>query len=306
MKNNSENSTPLTSIVVASYDRPGYLPRALDSIASQSYQNLEIIVVDNRSRSSEEIAAIVGRYERVKLIRNSENVGFTGAMNRGLAEATGKYVYFTLDDVVLDRDCITRFVEHAEQHELKGLLSGILLTEDGQTVRCAGGEYKLGAVYHRKLLRIGERATTDYQPPYQVMSVPGGAIFTTVELARRLKGFRREFFMYSEDADLCMRVAKAGGVVTIVPAARVYIIDAPHSFTHKGIAFHKIKNLFSLYLLHARLRVLPEFYLRYGVVNLLRALKSDRAIVWPMIKAWAWFLVNAPAFLMERYRRVSL
>ena len=51
-----------------------------------------------------------------------------------------------------------------------------------------------------------------------------------------------------------------------------------------------------LYLLHARLRVLPEFYLRYGVMNFLRAVKIDRAIVWPMIKASAWFVVNAPAF----------
>lgn len=300
------NSKPLTSIVVTSYDRPDYLPAALDTIAAQSYPNLEIIVVDNPSRSTDEIRRIVGRYDGVKLIENPANLGFTGAMNRGIEAATGKYVYCTLDDVLLDRECISQFVTHAEQHPGNYLLSGILLNEDGCTIRCAGGEYTLAGVYRQKILGAGEKDAGQYRQPYDVKYVPGGMIFSTTNLMRRLKGFREKFFMYSEDADLCLRVAEAGGSITIVPQARAYVIDAPHAFKSEGIAFHKFKNLFSLYLLHARLRVLPEFYLRYGVVNLLRALKSDRAIVWPMIKASAWFVVNAPAFLMERYRRVSL
>jgi hypothetical protein len=97
-------------------------------------------------------------------------------------------------------------------------------------------------------------------------------------------------------------VAKAGYTITIVPQAKAYVLDAPHAFKSEGIAFHKTKNLFSLYLVHARLRVLPEFYLRYGVINLLRALGSDRKIVWPMIRAWGWFLFMTPSLLRERYR----
>ncbi|HKO36013.1 MAG TPA: glycosyltransferase family 2 protein [Pyrinomonadaceae bacterium] len=301
------SKSPLTTIIVASYDRPNYLPAALDSIVGQSYSNLEIIVVDNLSSSSDEIAQIVSRYERVRLIQNPRNLGFTGAMNRGIEAAKGKYVYCTLDDLALHPDCIAEFVKHAEARPLDGLLSGILLNEDRETIRCAGGVYSLAPVFRRTIVGSGERDCGQFTEAYQVNYVPGGMVFAPTNLLQRLGGFRRQFFMYSEDTDLSARVTKAGRAITIVPQAKAFVSDAPHGFTHKGIAFHKIKNLFSLYLLHARLRVLPEFYLRYGVVNFLRALKSDRAIVWPMIKASAWFVVNAPGFIKERYAtRVSV
>ena len=299
---NDKNEMPLTSVIVVSYDRPGYLPAALNSITAQSYPNLEIIVVDNPSGASEEIKQIVGRYDRVKLVRNAANLGFTGAMNRGIAAANGVYVYCTLDDIVLDADCISQFVAHAEQHSEDGLLSGILINDDGETIRCAGGIYTLAPVFRRTIVGAGEREHGQFSKPYQVNYVPGGMIFARLDLLRRLNGFRKQFFMYSEDTDLCARVTRSGRTITIVPQAKAIVTDAPHAFKHEGIAFHKVKNLFSLYLLHARLRVLPEFYLRYGVINFLRALVSDRKIVWPMMRAWAWFLLNAPGFLKERYR----
>ena len=305
-KPDNNSNSPLVSIVVVSYDRPNYLPAALDSIVAQSYPNLELLVVDNPSSSSDEIRKIVSRYDRARLIRNPQNLGFTGAMNRGIEAAKGSYVYCTLDDLVLHRDCISTFVEYSEGHPQSGLLSGILINEDGETIRCAGGVYSLAPVFRRTIIGSGERDCGQFTEAYDVNYVPGGMIFAQTELLRRLGGFRRQFFMYSEDTDLCARVTKAGRAITIVPQAKAFVSDAPHAFTHKGIAFHKVKNLFSLYLIHARLSVLPEFYLRYGVVKFLRALKSDRAIVLPMIKASAWFLVNAPAFLRERYRRVSL
>jgi GT2 family glycosyltransferase len=299
-KLNSKSTLPLVSIVVASYDRPDYLPSALASIEAQSYSNLEIIVVDNASRSSDRIAEIVNRYPGARLVRNAANLGFTGAMNRGIESATGEFVYCTLDDVMLDRDCIKHFVDYASECPADGLFSGLLLDEDGQTIRCAGGDYSLTPVYRRAFFGSGEKNRGQFQNAFQVRYVPGGMIFGKRQLFCRF-GFRKEFFMYSEDADLCARVTKSGGTITVLPQAKAFVCEAAHAFTHRGIAFHKIKNLFSLYLLHAQLRVLPEFYLRYGVLNLIRALKSDRAIVWPMIKAWAWFLVNAPAFIKERY-----
>ena len=301
MKLDSRSILPLVSIVVASYDRPDYLPAALASIEAQSYPNLEIIVVDNASPSSDQIAEIVNRYGRAQLVRNTANLGFTGAMNRGIESAAGEFVYCTLDDVMLDRDCIKQLVAYAGGCSVDGLLSGLLLNEDGETIRCAGGDYSLAPVYQRLFFGSGEKNRGQFESAFQVRYVPGGMMFGKRELFCQFNGFRKEFFMYSEDADLCARITKSGRTITVVPEAKAFVCEAPHSFTHGGIAFHKIKNLFSLYLLHARLRVLPEFYLRYGVVNFLRALRSDRAIVWPMIKASAWFVLNAPGFIKERY-----
>ena len=296
------NNLPLVSIVVLSHNRPEYLPRVLDSIVSQTYPNIEVIVVDNKSSSSNELAQLVHQYKSVRLIQNSGNLGFTGGMNRGIEAASGEYVHCTLDDVVLESNCLERLVEYMRLHPSAGLLSGILYHEDGETICCAGGEFYLTATYKMKVFGAGEKDVGQFSAPYEVKYIPGGMVFCRLDFMRQLRGFRNEFFMYSEDADLCARVTKAGHTIAVVPRARARVFDAPHAFKAEGIAFHKIKNQFSLYLLHARLRVLPEFYLRYGVMNLVRAVGSDRSIVWPMIKAWGWFLLKSPALLRERFR----
>ena len=60
------NSAPLVSVMLLSYNRPAYLQEALVSLLNQSYQNLEITVVDNPSPASAEVARLVSRYPRCK------------------------------------------------------------------------------------------------------------------------------------------------------------------------------------------------------------------------------------------------
>ena len=125
-------------------------------------------------------------------------------------------------------------------------------------------------------------------------------------MLKRLKGFREDFFMYADDSDLCLRVLKAGFNITVVPQAKVFHCEQAITPTDQKIEFHKIKNFFSLYLLHARLRVLPEFYFRYGVIGLLRAVVLDRQRLWPRLKASGWFLLKAPSLIADRYRGTKL
>jgi GT2 family glycosyltransferase len=296
---------PLVSIVVLSHDRPTYLPLSLDSIMGQSYPNLEIIVVDNKSRSSDEIARLVNQYTGVRLVRNGENLGFTGGMNRGIEAATGDYVHCTLDDVILDQDCISHLVEYAREHLSDGLLSGIIYDESGEKILCAGGEFLLTPIYRQKVFGAGEADAGQFPEPFNVKCIQGGMVFSELEFMRRMKGFREDFFIYSDSIELSARVLKTGNPITIVPRAKIRVIDAPHAFTPEGIAFHKVKNLFALYLLHARLRVLPEFFLRYAMIAFLRHLFSNRKYVLPMMKAWGWCLMKAPSLLKQRYQHFS-
>lgn len=297
-----KSGKPLVSVIIVSHDRPAYLPRAIESIMGQSYDNLQILVIDNKSNASDEIEKLVSEYRGIKLIRNNVNLGFTGGMNRGIEAATGDYVHLTLDDVILDRDCIRHLVEYAERHPSDGLLSGILYDEAGETILCAGGEFLLSPIYKQKVFGAGEKDTGQFQQPFNVKCIQGGMIFSRLQFMRRLKGFREDFFIYSDSIELSARVLKMGHPIIIVPNAKVRVLDAPHAFTPESAEFHKVKNLFAFYLLHARLSVLPEFYLRYGAIKLLRHLLSDRKFVWPIIKAWGWFLLKAPSLLKERYR----
>lgn len=296
------HNQPLVTVIVLSYKRARFLAAALDSIVAQSYLSLEIIVVDNKSTASSEIEQVVRGYNGVKLIKNAVNLGYTGGMNTGLLAASGEYVHFTTDDVQLERDCIEQLVRYDQAHSVIGLLGGSLLGPDRQTICCAGGEFSLDAVYHRKNHGEGEKDIGQFASPFEVSCLDGAMIFGRAKFLRALGGFRSEFFVYSDSIELSARVHKAAGRIVIVPKARAYVHDAPHAFPEERLSFHRMKNLYAMYLLHAQWRVLPEFFLRYGLIVPLRSMRANRKMAWPLALAWGWFLCNAPSLLHERVR----
>ena len=294
---------PTVSVVVLSYNRPALLREALRALAAQSYAPLEIILVDNRSPASDEVARVAAEFPRVRLIRNNENLGFTGGMNLGIAEATGEFIYLTEDDMTLDPDCLRHLVEYAEGHLDEGLLSPVLYNRAAGTIRCAGGEVSLGGVHRMKIHGEGQRDGGQFPEPFDVTYVDGAVIFARTRFLRKMGGFREEFFMYVDAVDLSLRVAKCGGRMTVVPRAKARHFEPPEGAPPApGIAFHKYKNFFSLYLLHAPARHLPEFFCRYAALGLLRAVAGRGGDWRALLKALAWTARRAPSLVWERRR----
>jgi len=295
------NISPTVSVVVLSYERPALLREALRSLAAQSYAPSEIILVDNRSRASEEVARVAAEFPRVMLIRNRENLGYAAGMNRGIKEAACEYVYLTEDDITLERDCIRQLVEYARGCAGDRLVSPLMYDRSAGTIRCAGGEVSLGGVYRRKTYGEGERDAGQYAQPFDVTYVDGACMFARADFLRRAGGFREEFFMYVEAVELCVRVARAGGRMTVVPAAKVYHTEPPPRANHAPeFDFHRYKNLFSLYMLHAPARCLPEFFSRYALLALARAALGRGGDTKMLLKALLWTARRAPSLLKER------
>ena len=297
--------TPRVSVVLLSYNRPAFLREALAALLVQSYKNFEITVVDNPSPASEEIAQFVSQYPGVTLIQHQTNLGYTGGMNKGIASASGDYICLTEDDIVMDQDCIQRFVEYMDDHPATGLIAPIIYNKAGRTIRWAGGRFELGGVYRMKIYGAGESDIGQFPDPFEVNFIDGATMFARADLWKSLSGFREDFFMYAEAVDLSIRVAKSGKKLEVVPQAKVYHFEPPENPTPPEIEFHKIKNFFSLYLLHAPLRVLPEFVCRYAVLNTLRSLLGRRGNTFLRLRALFWVLKRTPYLLKERYRNAS-
>lgn len=292
---------PSVSVVLLSYDRPAYLAEALAAVRAQTYEPREVIVVDNPSPASEEVARVVGRFAGFKLFRSRVNLGYAAGMNRGIGLSAGEYTLLTEDDILLDADCVRRLVEYAEAHPATGLAAPVIYNRSGGTIRCAGGERTLGGVYRVKNYGEGERDRGQFARPFDVGFVDGAALFARTEFLRRLGGFREEFFMYGEAVELCERVAKDGGRMTVVPRAKVRHFEPPPGANQSPeFSFHRYKNLFLLYLLHAPARHLPEFFARYAGLGLLRAARGGS--LRPFLRALAWTARRAPALLRERGR----
>jgi GT2 family glycosyltransferase len=169
------------------------------------------------------------------------------------------------------------------------------------TIRCAGGHVVLGSTYRKTIFGAGQNDTGQFQEPFEVNYVPGAFIMARNDVVRTLGGFRETFFMYFEDTDLCLRAQKIGYRVMVVPGAKVQHWDPINSVTDHHIEVHKIKNFLSIYTLHAQLWVLPTFFLRYVVLDLMRNLIVNPArarSVWDGLRRY-WSIL--PMLLRQRY-----
>lgn len=91
---------PTVSIIIPTYNRAGILPRAIDSVINQTFEDFELIVVDDASTDG--TAAVVDEYddERITYICHETNAGNGTARNTGISNSTGTYVAFLDDDDV--------------------------------------------------------------------------------------------------------------------------------------------------------------------------------------------------------------
>lgn len=99
---------PLISIIIPTYNVEKYLPDCLDSVLTQTYRNLEIILVDDKTPDSS--GKIADEYakkdDRIKVIHKPKNEGLNMARATGFKASTGDYITFVDSDDMLTRDCI--------------------------------------------------------------------------------------------------------------------------------------------------------------------------------------------------------
>lgn len=115
---------PIVSIIIPVYNVAHYVNKCIDSVISQSYQNIEIILVNDGS--TDQSGQIISRYldvdKRIRIL-HKENGGLSDARNYGMSYITGEYVLFVDSDDWID----TSFVES---------LVNVSLIEDADIVQC--------------------------------------------------------------------------------------------------------------------------------------------------------------------------
>lgn len=91
---------PLVTVQICTYNRAELLPKAIDSILSQNYENIEIIILDDAStdKTAELMENYVSKNSKIKYYRNDKNLGITSSRNKILTLSGGRYL------AVLDSD----------------------------------------------------------------------------------------------------------------------------------------------------------------------------------------------------------
>jgi glycosyltransferase involved in cell wall biosynthesis len=86
------------SVVMPTYNRAHFLGKAIDSVLSQTYENFEVIIIDDNSKDNTTDLLRSYNDKRIKYVKNSENRGCGGARNQGIELARGDYITFLDSD----------------------------------------------------------------------------------------------------------------------------------------------------------------------------------------------------------------
>lgn len=121
-------AAPLVSVIVRSMDRP-HLSDALDSIALQTYPNLEVVVVDALGAGHQSLPPWCGRYP-LRVVGMGERLARSRAANLGLDEARGEFLIFLDDDDLFLPDHVATLVAACEKDGAPAAYGGVRVLDD--------------------------------------------------------------------------------------------------------------------------------------------------------------------------------
>ena len=119
-------NNPLVSVVIATFNRAELLKKAIKSIFNQTYESMELIIVNDGSTDTTQsnLLEFARGNKRITVVTNSVNLGFVKSLNKGVAQAKGKYIArLDDDDYWLDPDKIKKqvgFLESRPEYVLVG------------------------------------------------------------------------------------------------------------------------------------------------------------------------------------------
>lgn len=190
---------------------------SLEQIACTGWEH-QVIVVDNGS-TDDSPEQIERAFPWVDLVRNGENLGFTGGMNRGIARALEQgadFVVLLNNDTILEADAHDRLVQHAQTHENVGAVAPLIRYYDDP------GIWHAGARIIRPFGRVESLLETRAAQPYRVELFTGCCVLLPRRILETIGAFDERYFIYHEDSDLSLRVAAAGHDLWVVPDSVIY------------------------------------------------------------------------------------
>jgi len=260
------------SIVIVNYNVKHFLEQCLQS-AFRAVRDLnsELFVVDNNSADGS-CSMLLEKFKEVKLIKNSENVGFSVANNQALRLAKGKYVLLLNPDTVLHEDSLTECFNFMEKNENAGAAglkmldgSGNFLPESKRSLPTPRSAfYKIFGL--AKLFPRSNRFNIYYlqhldnNSIHKVDILTGAFMFIRSSALKETGLLDEGFFMYAEDIDLSYRLIQKG--------YSNYYLPSPPIIHYKGESTRKSDFNYPRYFYGSMIRFVKKYYLKRNVVFL--------------------------------------
>ena len=214
------------SIIIVNYKVKEYIIPCIESIYKYTSKSLryEILVIDNNSNDGS-IDAIKSQFSEVKTYENTENFGFSKAVNQGAETAIGKYIFILNPDTKLIEDSISILFTFLEKNETVAVVGPALVTESGIKQQSYWKEPTLIntilSIYHLDFLNYKKNYRNEIgDKTILVDAISGGAFFVQRDVFQNLNGYHPNLF-WMEDIDFCTKVRKLDNKIIYYPETKI-------------------------------------------------------------------------------------
>lgn len=288
---------PLVSINLVAYNAQAYLEACLASVSRQTYDNIELLIIDNFSL--DETAKLIRKAKEkspsIQVIFNHKNLGFSQAHNMGIEKTKGALICCLNQDIILDKDFIKQAVEVFEKEQVAAV-QGKLLRLRKKVIDTTG----LVMLKNRRIIARGQGQIDkgQYERKEEVFGADGAAPVYRRQALEDVKinneYYDQDFFMYKEDVDLAWRLRLFGWQTIYQPKAIAWhdrTSGDSAAINYFGIIKERLKiNQFAKYLSFKNQRLMQ--------------IKNEQG--WLLLRHLLWFLpkeIGAWIYviLFERY-----
>lgn len=277
---------PLVSIVILNWNCRPYLAACIDSVLSQTYDNIDLMVMDNASTDGS-VEFLQERYPYIPIIRNDTNLGFAKAHNKGIRQTKGDYYMPLNPDVVLHPNFVEKLVEAVERKNSAGIRVGsasgkvYFADENGNPTNrlyTTGHQLTKNRKPHNrgyKQVDVGQ-----YDQEEFIFGANGACPLYRRDMLEDVcvegEYFDEMFFLYGDDYDLGWRAQLLGWKCIYVPDA---------------VAYHRGKGSGGLYTPSIQYQYLRNHYLTMLKNDFLSHFVADLPYILFYQLAWQFYIL---------------